>query len=79
MERGLYDDALKEKNRLEEKQRKVRKEDAKNGVKYKPRWFRINQGSNPKNWKMEDGAEYLGGYWETRETGDWGPHRDIYT
>tara|TARA_B100000674_G_scaffold63562_1_gene44087 strand:- start:231 stop:2456 length:2226 start_codon:yes stop_codon:yes gene_type:complete len=79
VERGLYDDALKEKNRLEEKQRKVRKEDAKNGVKYKPRWFRINQGSNPKNWKMEDGAEYLGGYWETRETGDWGPLRDIYT
>ena len=80
VERGLYDDAHREKNRLEEKQRKVRKEDAKNGIKYKPKWFRINEGSNPKNWKMEDGAEYLGGYWETRNgAGDWGPLRDIYT
>lgn len=78
-ERELFDDAHKEINWLEEKQRKVRKENAKNGIKYKTKWFSINEGSNPKNWKMEDGAEYLGVYWGTRETGDWGPLRDIYT
>ncbi|VFR02214.1 unnamed protein product [Cuscuta campestris] len=60
LENGEYDKANAEKLRLETRQRMSRKLQE-NG--WKPRWFQ-REG--------EDGTfTYTGGYWETREVGEW--------
>lgn len=60
LEKGEYEKANAEKQRLELRQRMSRKLQE-NG--WKPRWFRK---------ESEDGPfRYVGGYWEAREQGDW--------
>ncbi|XP_069809438.1 oxysterol-binding protein-related protein 2 isoform X1 [Dendropsophus ebraccatus] len=64
MENGDLDQASKEKERLEEKQRASRRERAKSGEEWRTRWF--TQGTNPHN-KTSDWL-YTGGYFERNFT-----------
>ena len=85
MEEGRWDEANTEKVRLEEKQRAVRRQReaeqeaaVEEGREYKevqPVWFKqvpdLHQGG-----KMIH--EYQGGYWESKEAGDWHRCPDIF-
>mmetsp|Transcript_19049 Transcript_19049/g.57551 ORF Transcript_19049/g.57551 Transcript_19049/m.57551 type:complete len:776 (+) Transcript_19049:336-2663(+) len=72
-ELGNYDEANKQKLRLETKQRAARKA-ADAGETMKPRWF------TPKDIPMGEGLayEYAGGYWEQRARKEWTGCRDIF-
>ncbi|XP_016121767.1 oxysterol-binding protein-related protein 2-like [Sinocyclocheilus grahami] len=64
MENGNMDEASREKERLEEKQRAARKELAKDGEEWSTRWFQL--GTNPYT-----GAQdwlYTGGYFDRKYT-----------
>jgi Oxysterol-binding protein len=63
-----------EKQRLEKKQRKARKE-AEEGVPIKPRWFQPVPGA-----KRGEALsfKYQGGYWESRAEGSYTDCRDIF-
>jgi hypothetical protein len=74
LEMGLIDLASEEKFRLEEKQRARRKEYEKKGKVHLPRWFEEKVDEFTK----EREFFYLGGYWETREKGDFKELLDIY-
>ncbi|PJF18596.1 Oxysterol-binding C2F12.05c-like protein [Paramicrosporidium saccamoebae] len=68
MEDGQFESANDIKVELEERQRARRKEqEAIPDFTYQPRWFRKEEDadSGEPYWK------YLGGYWETRRTGQW--------
>lgn len=68
MEDGDFDSASKLKLKLEEKQRRTRKQqDSDESLVYKPKWFKkaIEKDSNEEHW------EYIGGYWESRESNQW--------
>ena len=73
-ENGDPELARDEKNRLEVKQRTIRKEREKNNTQVYPKWFteEIDEATKEKYFK------YKGGYWEARETGQWGHLEDIY-
>jgi hypothetical protein len=60
--------AVAEKERLEEKQRKGKKDKDGRGEKHQPRWFTLREGV----WS------YAGGYWEAKEEGRWQRVMDIY-
>ncbi|CAN6723470.1 unnamed protein product [Malus baccata var. baccata] len=67
LENGEYEKANAEKQRLEKRQRMSRKLQE-NG--WKPRWFER---------ECEDGSfRYVGGYWETRNQGQWDECPDIF-
>ncbi|XP_037620516.1 oxysterol-binding protein 1-like isoform X7 [Sebastes umbrosus] len=87
MEDGRWDEANAEKQRLEEKQRIVRREREREAVKaasspeegahsdnYQSMWFE----------KLDDPVSgetlhvYKGGYWETKDQGDWDACPDIF-
>ncbi|BFZ53889.1 hypothetical protein PYCC9005_000920 [Savitreella phatthalungensis] len=79
MENGEYDFAAKEKNRLEEKQRAVRRQRERDGIEPKARWFeqRTHPVTNEQYW------HFTGDYWLTRERvasgkGDWQNVEDIF-
>merc|ERR1719193_2258427 len=85
MEEGRWDEANKEKVRLEEKQRAVRRmreQEAEIAVQegrtidpIEPHWFKLVP--DPYNGgKMIH--EYRGGYWEAKEKQDWGACADIF-
>lgn len=85
MEEGRWDEANTEKVRLEEKQRAVRRQReaeqelaSQEGREYTevlPVWFR--QVPDPhQGGKMIH--EYQGGYWESKEGGDWDQCPDIF-
>lgn len=63
MEDGLYDLAATEKNRVEEKQRAVRKIREQNGEEFKPMWFEkaVDKTSGEEYWKFNNK------YWRERE------------
>jgi len=66
--------AVREKLRLEEKQRAARRERHDRGEEWSPRWFK--RGVDP-----ESGEEcwlYQGGYWESRGRGQWENVADIF-
>ena len=78
-ELGMWDEANREKQRLEHKQRAARRA-ADLGEPLKPRWFAVlpaataGKERNPN----ELAFAYKGGYWEAREKGDWVGCRDIF-
>lgn len=77
MEDGEYDFAAEEKNRVEEKQRKARREREEGGVEWSPKWFKkeVDQVTGESYWeRSRDGA----GYWERRVKGEWGGCDDIF-
>uniref|UniRef100_A0AAR2L8D4 Oxysterol-binding protein n=1 Tax=Pygocentrus nattereri TaxID=42514 RepID=A0AAR2L8D4_PYGNA len=84
MEEGRWDEANTEKQRLEEKQRAVRRRreaDASNAVDegreyegYQPLWF--HQRMDPLT--GETSFVYKGGYWEAKERRDWSMCPDIF-
>ncbi|XP_033627071.1 oxysterol-binding protein 1-like [Asterias rubens] len=84
MEEGQWDDANKEKLRLEEKQRATRRkreseataatESGKPCESYKPIWF--DRKMDPLNKAIT--YVYKGKYWESKEKGDWEQCPDIF-
>lgn len=67
LENGDYDEAFAEKLRLEEKQRMARKLQERG---WQPRWFHKEKG--------KDTYQYMGGYWEARNKGNWASCPDIF-
>ncbi|XP_031493434.1 oxysterol-binding protein-related protein 1C-like isoform X2 [Nymphaea colorata] len=67
LENGEYELANAEKLRLEQRQRQARKMQERG---WKPRWFAKDKAS--------DTYRYIGGYWETRESGRWDSCPDIF-
>ncbi|XP_042385502.1 oxysterol-binding protein-related protein 1C-like [Zingiber officinale] len=67
LENGEYEMANAEKLRLEERQRQARKMQE---TGWKPRWFAKDKAS--------DAYHYVGGYWESREQGNWQGCIDIF-
>ncbi|SCU86152.1 LADA_0D12640g1_1 [Lachancea dasiensis] len=63
MEEGRYDDAAKEKDRVEQKQRAARKRRDKEHVEYKPKWFVNTEHpvTKKKYWKFNEE------YWKVRK------------
>ncbi|CCD26079.2 uncharacterized protein NDAI_0G03020 [Naumovozyma dairenensis CBS 421] len=74
MEDGKYDIAAEERNRLEEKQRAVRKEREKTGKKYQPQWFvkDVHPVTNEPYWR------YNGEYWKLRKQHNFESCPDIF-
>lgn len=84
-ERGMWEEANAEKQRLEHKQRAARKA-ADQGVPLKPRWFTINyeevnlssRSSKRHISGKELSFEFNGEYWMEREQGHFSKCRDIF-
>ncbi|KAB5528770.1 hypothetical protein PHYPO_G00143990 [Pangasianodon hypophthalmus] len=90
MEEGRWDEANMEKQRLEEKQRAVRRrreaeasdamdqecelDSGREYEGYKPHWF--HQRTDPVTGEMN--FVYKGGYWEAKERQDWSVCPDIF-
>uniref|UniRef100_A0A8C6PU85 Oxysterol-binding protein n=2 Tax=Nothobranchius furzeri TaxID=105023 RepID=A0A8C6PU85_NOTFU len=84
MEEGRWDEANSEKQRLEEKQRAVRRrreaeaadalDEGREYEGYQPLWFHQRRDSLT----GETNFVYKGGYWETKERQDWSMCPDIY-
>lgn len=74
LEEGLYDEANRQKQRLEQKQRAARKA-AESGVPIKPRWFQHNDQAKQ---GQELKFSYKGGYWESRDARNFEGCRDIF-
>ncbi|KAI1317793.1 hypothetical protein EDD11_007815 [Mortierella claussenii] len=69
-ERGLVEEADKEKLRVEQRQRELRKAMESNGEAWEVRWF--EKKTDPQTDDPEGQTwQYKGGYWEARETGQW--------
>lgn len=74
MEDGEYDFAATEKNRVEEKQRRARREREQRGEEWKPVWFEKDRDS-------VTGEEYWrfnGRYWDERSRREWKGVPDIF-
>ena len=74
LETGDLKFATDEKNRLEEKQRAVRKYKESMGLEHRPIYFERED--------KPDGEiiyQYKGGYWEDREKGDWSHLMEIFS
>lgn len=65
-EYGMIEEATAEKNRLEEKQRKRKKENEGSGHEWNPLWFNLQLDE-----KNEMLISYKGGYFEAREQRKW--------
>ncbi|XP_072354211.1 oxysterol-binding protein 2-like [Scyliorhinus torazame] len=85
MENGRWDEANMEKQRLEEKQRSVRRKRESDSsrisegttqmeLSYRPLWFEKREDPYTK----EMVHLYKGGYWEAKEKQDWGVCPDIF-
>ena len=74
MEEGKYDLAASEKNRLEDKQRQVRKRREEQHIPYKPLYFKEvdDEISGEKKWV------YLGNYWPKRKSLDYNDLPDLF-
>ena len=71
---NIQEKATSEKLRLEEKQRKVRKEREAKGIEWTPRWFKqeLDKDSGEMCWFFQ------GDYWDSRETGKYTDVADIF-
>lgn len=71
---NIQEKATSEKLRLEEKQRKVRKEREAKGIEWTPRWFKqeLDKDSGEMCWFFQDD------YWDSRETGKYTDVADIF-
>ncbi|CAN0333898.1 unnamed protein product [Lampetra fluviatilis] len=84
MENGKWDEANAEKQRLEEKQRLVRRrreaelasaaEEGRKHESYRPMWFERKEDP----FTREVSCIYRGGYWETKEKQEWKIIQDIF-
>lgn len=74
LEMGWIDLANTEKLRLEDKQRKRRKEDEKVGRTHTPKWFE----ERTDNYTGQKEYFYIGKYWESREKGVFHDLLDLY-
>uniref|UniRef100_A0A8C5AML3 Oxysterol-binding protein n=1 Tax=Gadus morhua TaxID=8049 RepID=A0A8C5AML3_GADMO len=75
MEEGRWDEANSEKQRLEEKQRAVRRRrEAEATDGYQPLWFHQRRDSIT----GETNFVYKGGYWEAKERQDWSMCTEIF-
>lgn len=74
LEFGNRDFALEEKKRLEEKQRKTRKEREEKGLEWQAKWFReeIDELTDTKTYI------YKGNYWEQREKENFEEPLDLF-
>lgn len=74
MEEGNFDEAIKEKDRLEQKQRAVRKEKEKNNIHHQPRFFteEIDEIDGSKCFR------FTNTYWEKRKNNDWSDSPDLF-
>lgn len=74
MEDGEYDKAAEDKNRLEEKQRAVRRKREETNETYNPKWFTKEKHPVTKKsyWK------FTGDYWVDRVTHNWERSDDIF-
>ncbi|KAI9340771.1 Oxysterol-binding protein-domain-containing protein [Zopfochytrium polystomum] len=74
-EEGRVDDAEKEKQRLEQKQREYRKRLEAEGKRWEPQFFELkpNEGGGEATWT------YRGGYWEKREKRAFEPQLDLFS
>ena len=77
LEIGKYSRANDEKLRVEQKQRAARKA-AEQGEGYKPKWFTLAEGSNPKKWKFDSSFIYTNEYWQCREKREFSRCQDIF-
>ncbi|RXM90859.1 Oxysterol-binding protein 1 [Acipenser ruthenus] len=85
MENGHWDEANSEKQRLEEKQRAVRRKRESEAVKpeeegahvdtYKALWFERKE--DPVTGEITN--VYRGGYWEAKEKQDWSACPDVFS
>lgn len=77
LEEGDVDAAEGLKGRLEEAQRRRRKEQEASGEGWEPRWFRKVEGGEggEECWRLKEGAE---GYWEKRGRGAWGGGERVF-
>lgn len=69
-ERGKVEDADKEKLRVEQRQRDLRKAMEGRGEQWEVRWFEKKPDPHSDDPEGQTWI-YKGGYWETRETGQW--------
>ena len=74
LEKGMYDEANYEKQRLEHQQRAARKA-AEKGNPIQPRWFKHVPGAIPGEQLT---FVYKGGYWDSRDRGTFEGCRDIF-
>ncbi|GMH33586.1 hypothetical protein BSKO_01420 [Bryopsis sp. KO-2023] len=74
LELGMYDEANAEKQRLEHKQRAARKA-AEEGEPIRPRWFEYKESAKQGEEMI---FKYKGGYWESRDRGNFEGCRDIF-
>ncbi len=74
MEEGNFDGASQEKQRLEEKQRRIRKEKEHAGVEHKPRYF--DQTLDPHS--GEQLYVFNNKYWELRQKMDYADMPDLF-
>lgn len=74
MEEGNIDQAAEEKHRLEEKQRKIRKEREHAGIEWRPRYFK--QVDDPHS--GEKLYQYTNLYWDLRSKMDYSDMPDLY-
>ncbi|KAF9321643.1 hypothetical protein BG003_000526 [Podila horticola] len=76
-ERGMVEEADKEKLRVEQRQRELRKAMEGRGEQWQVRWF--EKSTDPQTEDPEGQTwRYKGGYWEARETGDWGKEVELW-
>jgi len=69
-ERGRVEEADQEKLRVEQKQRELRKTMESRGEAWQARWFEKKVDPQTEDPEGQTWV-YKGGYWETRETGEW--------
>ncbi|KAF8974084.1 hypothetical protein BGZ46_009792 [Entomortierella lignicola] len=69
-EHGRVEEADQEKLRVEQRQRDLRKKMEASGEKWEPRWFEKKEDPQTEDPEGQT-YRYKGGYWETRETGEW--------
>lgn len=78
-EQGRLDEAEEWKVRLEEAQRRRRRELEERGEEWRPRWF-VRAATSAQDgeevWKIKGGKE---GYWEERARGQWSGVEDIFS
>ncbi|KAI7820142.1 Oxysterol-binding protein-domain-containing protein [Gamsiella multidivaricata] len=69
-ERGKVEEADQEKLRVEQRQRELRKAMETKGEPWEVRWFEKKADAETEDPEGQT-WRYKGGYWETRETGEW--------
>jgi hypothetical protein len=74
LERGDFKTGSSEKHRIEEKQRKARKEREADGIEWKPVYFEEKVDEITK----ENSFVFTGQYWKDREEQNWSKLSDIF-